>query len=79
LVTKWRRIMVKDSQDAKKIVTLIPGGGWMIEKEGEEETRPLVAWGLTQGGEVVPVEIDSDIVKDGGFILHHPDEYLGWR
>jgi len=45
------------------IVQIIPGGGWWAVyrvSDGTPCLSPLVAWGLTTGGEVVPLDTDCD-------------------
>ncbi len=50
------------------IVAMMPAGGWWIEwpqRDGTVGVRvPLVGWGLTASGEVMPLACDSDGVVE---------------
>lgn len=62
------------------IVAIMPADGWRcaITNDGAEEDTPLVGWGLTATGDVVPLGIDDDGYVDisRGFSLpyriYHP-------
>ncbi len=45
-----------------KLVQLLPSGGWVsVYEDGVEMySTPLVAWGLTEEGEVIPLDTGSD-------------------
>ncbi|MBO0844571.1 MAG: hypothetical protein J2P22_04050 [Nocardioides sp.] len=48
--------------DEERYIGLIPGGGWTVTysiKDGPD-TTPLVAWGLTESGELVPLDVDCN-------------------
>lgn len=49
--------------DNEKIVQIIPAPGWHAiykQPDGREEPSRLVAWGLTQDGELVPLDVDHN-------------------
>lgn len=55
--------MTSDNQ----IIQIIPGAGWTATykfESGEERTFPLVAWGLTAGGDVLPLDADAHGLVD---------------
>ena len=41
------------------IQQIIPAPGWYARYEDDEEIEPLVAWGLTRGGEVIGLCADN--------------------
>lgn len=67
------------------ILALIPAGGWRIEKTTEDGvtwSEPLVGWGATPDGSVVPLDINSDgkvrtpqgqVPLYTKFRIYHPD------
>lgn len=68
-----------------EIVALIPGGGWRIEWSDEGHppwSQPLVGWGITTTGSVVPLDTDGDGLVEPidpggkshrGVRIFHPD------
>jgi hypothetical protein len=50
---------VADNEDPDQIVTIIPGGGWMIWDGRRGWSTPVVAWALRRDGSVVAMESDS--------------------
>ena len=70
---------------AKKIVQIIPGDCWRAayDVEGEPRSFPLVAWGLTADGLVVPLEADSsgwvEEPAEDNFLGIIPPDVEGWR
>jgi hypothetical protein len=54
---------------SEKIVQVIPAVGWNVWRHvGEEKeawcSEPLIAWGITAGGEMIPLHWDSQ--NNGG-------------
>lgn len=47
------------SDDVDRIVQIIPGGGWKVtyRVDGRNDRTPVVAWGLTASGTVVPLDV----------------------
>lgn len=69
--------MTDYKNDPDRIVQIIPGGGWLVTHYpdvGDEYTMPLVAWGLSADGVVVPLDGDRD-----GFVEHLRDTAGRWR
>lgn len=51
------------SSDSDRIVQVTPAAGWFVhykaaDDQSAETVRPLVAWGLTAGGDVIPLDSD---------------------
>ena len=52
--------------EGERIVQIIPGGGWRVAYglptgylgDIEAHSYPVLAWGLTESGQVVPLETD---------------------
>lgn len=73
------------TDDDRHYVQLLPPGGWRIEytsvPDGETFDAPLVAWGLTAMGGVVPLEVSPEgLVEppteqhDLNYRVYHPFE-----
>lgn len=71
-------------QDDREIVSMIPAGQFSIvyvSDDGHSFTTPLVGWGLTSGGSIVPLDTDAaGFVSEprdttGKFRITHPGEF----
>jgi hypothetical protein len=61
------------------IVSLIPAGGWRMERADAEDdepySAPLVGWALLADGRVVPLDTDRiGEVGEASGRIYHPDE-----
>ena len=72
--------MIEDTHP-DKIVSIIPGDGWRVEWSPDNApkwSQPLVGWGLTADGDVVPLDVDSTgMVEPVGSVatparIYHP-------
>jgi hypothetical protein len=76
----FRSVSQYPSRWNTRIVALIPAGGWRVEytnPDGSESVLPLVGWGATTSGQVVPLAYINEEVEPVD--LHkgrvfHPDE-----
>lgn len=57
---------MKTSEHPDDIIQIIPATGWtaVYGIEGAERSDPLVAWGLTRSGGVVPLDTDDYGIVD---------------
>ncbi len=69
-----------DEENPHRVIQVIPGGGWMIWREGghEEWSQPVVGWALHANGTVTVLDTDMTGFADrpgGGeqFEVWHPD------
>jgi hypothetical protein len=74
----FEAVIVHD-YDSQEVVSMIPAGGWRVEYE-DDSSEPLVGWGVTTAGNVVPLETDAsgDVqISDGEHSnvarIYHPD------
>lgn len=84
LADSYRNYVDMDEDPYPPIVALIPPGGWRVEYTDEAHgtawSEPLAAWGLKQGGSIVPLATDSTGHVDdfdlygGTFRIYHPEE-----
>lgn len=62
--------------DDTAITSIMPSDGWRVKYDSGDFEVPLVGWGITRRGEVVPLTWDSDgwvdqsIASNG--VLYHP-------
>lgn len=86
LVPAWKVGTVRRvARDASPAVGAVPGGGWMIDCEGDDGvgwTLPILAWTIHADGSATPLTTDADgLTSDAtegltSYRIYHPDEKL---